>query len=90
MDNSLVKDIAERLGKSPAQILLRYNLEMGVVSIPKSTNANRLKQNIDIFDFTLTKEDNESLSKLDAGVRLCNFKNFSFFKGIESHPEFPF
>lgn len=90
MENPVVNEIATRLSKSPAQILLRYSLERGVSAIPKSTNAGRLKDNISICDFELLAEDKEKLLKLDAGIRLCNFKNFSFFKGIESHAEFPF
>lgn len=90
LENPIVKSIAERLSKLPAQILLRYYIELGVSAIPKSTNADRLKANIDIFDFELTDDDRKSLTDLDAGVRLCNFKYFAFFKGIETHPEFPF
>ena len=90
LENPVVISIAERLSKTPAQILLRYYIELGVSAIPKSTNANRLKSNINVFDFELSDDDKKSLSDLDADVRLCNFKNFSFFKGIETHPEFPF
>lgn len=90
LENPVVNEIAQRLSKSPAQILLRYYIEMGISAIPKSTNADRLKANISIFDFELSDEDKEKLMKLDAGIRLCDFKNFSFFKGIESHAEYPF
>lgn len=90
LENSTVIEIADRLGKSPGQILLRYLVELGVSVIPKSTNENRLRENIQIFDFSLNDDDKMLLEELDAGIRLCNFKNFSFFKGIETHPEFPF
>lgn len=90
LENPIVNEIAQSLSKSPAQVLLRYYLEMGISAIPKSTNAGRLKANISIFDFELSDEDREKLLKLDAGIRLCEFKNFSFFKGIETHAEYPF
>lgn len=90
LENEVVNEIAKRLNKSPAQVLLRYYLELGLTSIPKSTNAGRLAANISIFDFELSSEDKEKLTNLDAGIRLCDFANFSFFKGIETHAEYPF
>jgi alcohol dehydrogenase (NADP+) len=87
MENPTVVEIATRLGKSPAQILLRYLLELGVSAIPKSTNANRLKSNIDLFGFELSESDRKTLADLDANIRICDF---AFFQGIQKHPEFPF
>src|SRR5438132_12959657 len=46
-----VTEIAERHGKSPAQIVLRWHMELGLVAIPRSSNRERLVQNLDIFDF---------------------------------------
>lgn len=86
MENNEVLRIAEAHGKTAAQILLRWILQRGVATIPKSTNPQRLKQNIDIFDFELTQSEMEALAKLDSGVRVCNFE---FFKGVNKHPEFP-
>lgn len=57
--------IAEKYGKTPVQVLLRYQIENGVIVIPKSVHENRIKENIDIFDFSLTKEEIVSLSALD-------------------------
>ena len=73
MENPEVVAIATAHEKSPAQILLRYLLELGVSAIPKSTNANRLKSNIDLFDFTLTDSDRTTLAGLDANIRICDF-----------------
>lgn len=78
MENSEVVGIANRLGKTPAQILLKWILERGVAAIPKSTNPTRLRQNLDIFDFSLTEEDMTVLKGLDKGIRVCDF---GFFKG---------
>lgn len=87
MENPQVVEIANRLGKSPAQILLRYLLDLGVSIIPKSTNVNRLKSNIDLFNFELTDSDRSELAALDANIRICDF---AFFQGIDKHPEWPF
>lgn len=70
--------IGQRLKKSPAQILLKWILERGVSAIPKSTNAQRLRQNLDLFDFNLTTEDMNTLNGLDRGIRV---NTFQFFQG---------
>lgn len=76
MDIPAVKEIAESHGKTPAQVLLRWILDCGLSAIPKSTNAERLKQNLDIFDFNLTTEEMEKMNALDANIRICDFKFF--------------
>jgi diketogulonate reductase-like aldo/keto reductase len=78
MENPVLKKIANHVNKSPAQVLLRYLLERGLSAIPKSTNFNRLKQNMDVFDFSLDADDMKALAELDQGVRVCDF---AFFKG---------
>uniref|UniRef100_A0A1I8Q3N3 NADP-dependent oxidoreductase domain-containing protein n=1 Tax=Stomoxys calcitrans TaxID=35570 RepID=A0A1I8Q3N3_STOCA len=82
-----VKEIAKAHGKTPAQVLLRWIVERGISAIPKSTNPERLKQNLNIFDFKLSAEEINRMNALDANVRICDFK---FFPGMEKHPEFPF
>ncbi|XP_013118553.1 1,5-anhydro-D-fructose reductase [Stomoxys calcitrans] len=82
-----VKEIAEAHGKTPAQVLLRWIIDCGLSAIPKSTNPERIKENLDIFDFQLNEEEIEKLKGLDANIRVCDFK---FFPGVERHPEFPF
>ncbi|MGA9174946.1 MAG: aldo/keto reductase [Thermoactinomyces sp.] len=57
-----IKELAEKYGKTPAQIVLRWDLQHGVVTIPKSVKAHRIKENADLFDFELTAED---MAKLD-------------------------
>lgn len=73
-----MKAIATRLGKSPAQILLKWIIKRGVAAIPKSTNANRLRQNLALFDFDLTADDMETIKGLNRGIRICTF---DFFQG---------
>lgn len=65
MDNPIVKSIAEKHGKSPAQIALRQHVQRGIVIIPKSVHKDRMKQNMDIFDFELTDEEMAMLKTLD-------------------------
>ena len=64
MDNSLLKDIAATKGKTAAQVCLRWALDKGVTVIPKSANPERIRENIDIFDFSLSKEETNTIDKL--------------------------
>ena len=59
--------IGEKYGKSAAQVALRWNVQRGVVVIPKSTHRERMEQNIDIWDFALTDDDMAEIAKLDIG-----------------------
>ncbi|WP_265455263.1 aldo/keto reductase [Enterococcus sp. HY326] len=63
--NETLKAIGDKYGKSIAQVVLRWNLQRGVVAIPKSANVERMQQNFDVFDFELTKEDMAAIQKLD-------------------------
>src|SRR5215217_2524085 len=60
--------IAARYGKTPAQVVLRWDIELGIVAIPRSSNPERLAQNLDIFDFTLTADEIAAISALDTGA----------------------
>jgi diketogulonate reductase-like aldo/keto reductase len=68
--NPLLLSLAKKYGKSPAQIVLRWDLQLGVVSIPKSVHRERIEENSRIFDFELSLPDLEALSSLDAGERI--------------------
>ena len=59
--------IANKYGKSAAQVVLRWNTQRGVVVIPKSVHKNRMEQNIDIWDFELSKEDMDTIATMDLG-----------------------
>ncbi|XP_053698652.1 1,5-anhydro-D-fructose reductase [Sabethes cyaneus] len=87
LDNPVVKEIANKLNKSTAQVLLRHLLQREIATIPKSTNPKRLRENIDLFDFKIEDSDMVRLNALDQNVRICDF---GFFPGITKHPEFPF
>lgn len=65
-----INDIANKYDRSPAQIILRWNLQMGVVTIPKSVNPDRIKSNSEIFDFSLTDSEVAKINSLDIGKRI--------------------
>jgi 2,5-diketo-D-gluconate reductase A len=64
----LLATIGARYGKTPAQVVLRWDVEQGIVAIPRSSNEERLAENLDIFDFTLTAEEIAAISALDTGA----------------------
>ena len=64
-NNETLAEIGRKYGKSVAQVALRYLLQRGVVLIPKSTHKERMKQNMDIFNFSLTEEDMTIIRQLD-------------------------
>lgn len=63
-------EIAAKHGKSPAQVVLRWHLDLGNVVIPKSVTPSRIKENIDVFDFELDSDDLSAIGALDSGNRL--------------------
>ena len=63
----LLREIGAKYGKSAAQVALRWNIQRGVVVIPKSTHKERMVQNIAVFDFVLTDEEMNRISELDIG-----------------------
>ena len=63
--NPVVTEVAERAGRTPAQVLLRWCLQHGVPVIPKSTHRDRIEENARIFDFTLDEKDMAALDALD-------------------------
>ncbi len=65
LENPIVKQIADAHGKTPAQVALRQHIQRGIVVIPKSVHKERMKQNLDIFDFELTADEMEQLKTLD-------------------------
>lgn len=70
LDEQILKDLAEKYSKTPAQIILRWNIERGLIVIPKSSNPGRQKENINLFDFSLTAEDIEKVNSLNKDLRV--------------------
>ncbi|CAD5227088.1 unnamed protein product [Bursaphelenchus xylophilus] len=85
LGNEIVQGLAKKYNKTPGQILLRHLLQLGIQVIPKSVNPERLKQNFNVFDFELAKEDLEKLDQIKEDVRLFSF---SFAKGHPLYPPF--
>ena len=67
LTGSVVRDLAKRHGKSPAQVVLRWHFQRGFLVIPKSTTTQRIRENIDIFDFSLDDDEIASITGLEAG-----------------------
>lgn len=65
--NPILIQIGSKYGKTAAQVALRWNIQRGVVVIPKSVHEERIKQNFDVFDFSLTAEDMDQIRTLDLG-----------------------
>lgn len=70
--NPVLQKIGDKYNKTVAQVILRWQLQRGIVVIPKSTHKERMAQNLDVFDFTLTNEDMQAIAALDT-------KTSSFF-----------
>lgn len=66
--NETLAAIGARYGKSVAQVVLRWQLQRGIVCIPKSVKKERMQQNFEVFDFTLSKEDMAAIAAMDTGV----------------------
>ncbi|OZU88123.1 aldo/keto reductase [Virgibacillus indicus] len=69
LNEAAIKEIAEKHQKSSAQVILRWDLQHNVITIPKSTKEHRIKENADIFDFSLTEEEMEKIDKLNLNDR---------------------
>ncbi len=67
LDEPLLVTIGTNYDKTPAQVVLRWMIELGLVAIPRSSNPGRLAQNLDIFDFTLTADEIAAITALDTG-----------------------
>lgn len=76
LNDETIKDIAQELGKSPAQVVLRWNVQHGVVIIPKSVTPNRISENFQIFDFELSDEQMTRIDGLNQDKRIDPIQNF--------------
>lgn len=65
--NPILTEIGSQYGKTAAQVALRWNIQRGVVVIPKSVHEDRMRQNFDVFDFSLTPEDMDKIKTMDIG-----------------------
>lgn len=70
LDDETIAEIAENHGKTPAQMILRWHLQLGNIVIPKSVTPERVRENIEIFDFELSDEEMAEFARLDRGERI--------------------
>lgn len=83
--NPVLSEIAGQYGKSVAQVVLRWNTQRGVLIIPKTVHQNRMKENLDIWDFELSQEDMDMISKLDIGhSKIVDHSSPEFVKFLHS------
>jgi len=69
-DQAVIKELAKKYGKTPAQIVIRWHLDSGLVVIPKSVTPSRIEENFKVFDFRLEKPEISEIAALDSGNRL--------------------
>lgn len=84
LEDEVLLSIGKKYNKSSAQVALRFNVQRGVVVIPKSFNPERIKHNFQIFDFSLTEEEMQSIEALNTNTRFVELLMWS------DHPEYPF
>jgi len=70
LHNDVVASLGSKYGKTPAQIVLRWHLELGTVPIPKSNKVARMRENVDVMDFSLTSAEVQAITALDRGHRI--------------------
>ncbi|MFD8076305.1 aldo/keto reductase [Streptomyces sp. NPDC059718] len=70
LKDPVITGIAGRLGRTPAQVILRWHLQLGNVVIPKSVTPERIRENLDVFDFALSDADVAAITALDNGTRI--------------------
>ncbi len=70
LEQPIILALAAAYSKTPAQIVLRWHIELGLVAIPKSATPSRIAQNIDIFDFSLSNTETAAISALDTGTHI--------------------
>lgn len=75
-ENEMLKEIAAAHGKTVSQVILKWNVQRGVVIIPKSTHEERIRENFDIWDFELNEEEMKQIASLDMGYSGSRAKHF--------------
>uniref|UniRef100_A0A1A7XC09 Aldo-keto reductase family 1, member D1 n=1 Tax=Iconisemion striatum TaxID=60296 RepID=A0A1A7XC09_9TELE len=84
LEDELLASLAEKYKKTTAQVCLRFNIQRGVVVIPKSFNPARIAENFDIFDFSLAEDEMKAVDSLNKDIRFVELLMWS------DHPEYPF
>lgn len=82
--NDVLVEIAESHGKTVGQVILRWHVQKGIIAIPKSTHKERIEENFAIFDFELSEEDMNKITKLDENKATVNHEDPEFVKRLFS------
>lgn len=88
IEQPVFKKLAEKYGKSPAQIILRWHTQMGFVVIPGSRNVAHIKDNLDILDFRMTDEEMDEIAKLNTGTRYYHRNDAQLAQFASYHPAY--
>lgn len=83
LDDPKIVKIGKKYGKTPTQVILRYITQLGVIPIPKSSNKERIEQNIKIFNFKLEEADMKIMDSFNCNGRGVSAKEF---KGMPNYP----
>lgn len=70
LEHEVIQSIAKKHGKTPAQVILRWEIQSGIVTIPKSVTPSRIEENFDVFDFSLTEEELSQIETMNCGRRV--------------------
>ena len=85
-DEEIIKKLAEKYKKSPAQIILRWDIQRGIITIPKSQKKERIKENFEIFDFEMTEDEIKEIDVLNGKQNRIQDKDDVLEKAIISAP----
>ena len=75
LGDPVIGAIAERLGRTPAQVILRWQLQLGNIVVPKSATESRIRENIALFDFELSEDDMAAFAAIHRGERVGQHPN---------------
>lgn len=88
-NHDTLKSIGQKYGKTVAQVILRWTIQLGIVTIPKSVTKERIEENYDIWDFELSQEDMEQIAELDKGkssiIDFDSVETIEFLKSVKVH-----
>ena len=81
-NEGIAKKLSEKYKKTPAQIILRWHIQSGFITIPKSVNPHRIKENFEIFDFELTEDEMKSVDALDGKKGRVQYNSWIMYIAI--------
>ena len=81
-NEEVIKKMSEKYKKTPAQIILRWHIQSGFITIPKSCNPNRIKENFEVFDFQLTDDEMKEINNLDGKRGRLQYNSYILSLGL--------